>query len=122
MGNVIQHQSERWDMNISLEDLLRANKECMVDRNYKAHKYDDCFHGYCMYLKHPQNTEYETMIGIFEDGFTYLGDGLPTKNFPMENTLEVGKEMILYRDWIMQKEKNKSKLLSKGIGYDFLDL
>lgn len=121
MGNIMQNQSKRWDMNISLEDLLRANKECIVDRSYKAHKYDDCFHGYCMYLKHPQNTKYETMIGIFEDGFTYLGDGLPRRNFPMENTLEVGKEMILYRDWIMQKEKNKSKLLSKGIDYDFLD-
>lgn len=122
MKNLNQYQSlTEWDMDVSLEEILLNNEECMADRNYKAHKFDSCFQGYCMYLKHPQNVAYETMIGIHKDGFTYLGDGLPNKDLPMENTLEIVKEMILYRDWVMKKENNKYKLLSKGIDYDCLD-
>lgn len=121
LENLNKYQSKKWDMNISLDKLIDNNEFCMVDRNYKAHKYDDCFHGYCIYLKHPENNKFESMVGIYEDGFTYLGDGNPIKKFPMENTLEVIKEMILFKAWINKKSENKYKLLSKGIDYDFLD-
>lgn len=74
-----------------------------------------------MYVKHPESDNYRTMVGIYEDGFTYLGDGESDSDFPMENTLEVAKEMLLYRDWLLKKDENKGKLLSKGIDYDCLD-
>lgn len=118
---VVNNESKLWDMNISLEELFKANPECKVDRSYRAHKYDSCYHGYCMYVKHPESDNYRTMLGIYEDGFTYLGDGESDTNFPMENTLEVAKEMLLYRDWLLKKEENKGKLLSKEIDYDCLD-
>lgn len=114
-----KYQSLRWDMDITLEELLESNEECKVDRNYKAHKYDDCYHGYCMYLKHPNNDgDSEVMIGIFEDGFTYLGDSGKT-DFPLEKTEPVVVEMYFYGEWVKKKEDNKYKLLSeKNIDYD----
>jgi len=102
-------QSKLWHMNMTLEEIVKLNLECKVDRNYKAHKSDDCFNGYCIYVKHPEDTSdiARTMIGITRDGFTYLGDGAPDKDYPMENISEVLEEMYLYRDWLLKKEDNE---------------
>ena len=117
-------QSKRWHMNMSLHDIIALNPKCQVDRSYKAHKYDDAYHGYCLYIQHPDADTRRTMIGIFEDGFTYIGDGLPyiganmNNDLPLENTLEVMEEMLLYRNWLLKKGENKSRLMSQGIDYD----
>jgi hypothetical protein len=100
-----QYQSIRWDMDILLEDLIEHNDICKIDREYKAHKYDDCFHGYCMYLKHPTSDTYSLMIGIWEDGFTYLGDG-ENNNLQFENTINILEEMFFYGEWVKAKERN----------------
>lgn len=49
-----EYQSRLWDMDITLNDLLESNPQCRVDRNYNKHRLDDCYDGYCMYLKHPK--------------------------------------------------------------------
>lgn len=63
-------QSKLWHMNMTLEEIVKLNLECKVDRNYKAHKHDDCFNGYCVYVKHPEDSvnTCRTMIGITRDG------------------------------------------------------
>lgn len=117
----IMQQSKNWDMDMSLEEIFKYNPKCKVDRKYKAHKYDECYHGYCMYLKHPTNDDYTLMVGIHEYGFMYLGTGGVDKDYPLEDTVDVAKEMVLYRDWVFQKEYVcKSKLSSQGIDYDMI--
>lgn len=97
-------QSELWDMNISLEELIKHNPICKLDRNYKAHKYDDCFHGYCMYVTHPKSSrKFETMIGIREDGFVYIGDGAPGKILPVVETKDAILEMEKHRDKVVKQ-------------------
>lgn len=100
-----EYQSKLWDMDISLENLLEKNPNCKVDRNYKRHKLDDCYDGYCMYLKHPNSGAYSLMIGINHDGFMYIGDG-ENNNLILEDTNNVLKEMFFYGEWV--KAKNDS--------------
>ncbi|MCD3321634.1 hypothetical protein G8V07_14325 [Clostridium botulinum D/C] len=104
-----EYQSKLWDMDISLEDLLNNNVVCMVDRNYKRHKVDDCISGYCIYLKHPNSNVYSTMIGIREDGFVYIGDG-ENENLSFENTNDIIEEMFSYCEWIGCKNRNLDKI------------
>lgn len=110
-------QSKNWDMDITFEELVKHNEHCKVDRDYKLHKSDSCYRGYCMYLKHPNSEKYTTMIGIGEDGFMYIGDSCEV-NFPLEHTEYIVQEMELYKDWINKMELNKVKLMNKGIDYD----
>lgn len=99
-----KYESSRWDMNISLKEVLEHSKVCKVDREYRAHKSDDCYHGYCMYVKHPDSDNYRTQIGIFEDGFTYLGDGTGGEDLPFEDIDNVLKEMFIYGEYIKNKD------------------
>ena len=117
--NLYQYQSSKWDMDISLKELLKNNEYCKIDRNYKAHKYDDCFHGYCIYLKYPKKNEYEVMVGIFEDGFTYLGDSGEI-DLPLVKTIDAVEEMYLHGENIKikdynLKESNKMEINSEKI-------
>lgn len=98
-------QSKNWDMDISLKELVEHNPTCKIDRRYKAHKYDAAYHGNCIYLKHPAREEMTLMIGISESGFTYMGDGTD-KDLPLENTLMVFKEVLLYKKYIEAREVN----------------
>ena len=102
------YQSKLWDMDISLSELLESNDVCKVDRNYKRHKLDDCYDGYCMYLKHPKSDEYGLMIGINHDGFMYIGDG-ENKELDFEETSGVLKEMFFYGEYIRYKTENLNK-------------
>jgi hypothetical protein len=95
-------------MDISLSDLLEANEKCKVDRNYKRHKYDDCYDGYCMYLKHPTRDDYSIMVGIHSDGFMYIGDGC-NNNLELEDTIGIVREMFFYGEWIRYKSDNLYK-------------
>lgn len=106
---VYQYQSSLWDMDMKLEDILEYNEVCKVDRNYKRHKLDDCYDGYCMYLKHPKSEGYSIMIGINYDGFMYLGDG-GNNDLPLEKTVDVVSEMYFYGEWQRYKIANMNKL------------
>ncbi len=111
-------QSKHWDMNISVLDLIKHNKYCKVNRNYKAHKSDDGYGGYCVYLKHPDSDNYSIMITISEDGLCYDGDSSPHSELPFENTESVIQELLAYGTWLTLKEDNKLKVLQTGIDYD----
>lgn len=118
-------QSKNWDMDITLKKILNANEYCKVDRNYRLHKSDSCYRGYCMYLTHPnsdRDRKFETNIGVGEDGFMYIGDGCGNENLPLEKTKAIVKEMWKYKEWVNQMEDNKFYLLHKnGIDYDNLE-
>ncbi len=88
---------------------IRKNPVCRVDRNYKRHKLDDCYNGYCMYLKHPNSDKYSLMIGIYHDGFMYIGDG-ENNDLIFEDTNGVLKEMFFYGEWIKYKNENLEKI------------
>lgn len=112
-NSLYEYQSIRWDMNIRLEDLLEFNDTCRVEREYKSHKSDNCFDGYCMYLKHPNNEDEDyVMIGIWEDGFTYLGDTYlgGTSDIPLHKTIDIVIEMFFYGEWFKAKQNSLNKL------------
>lgn len=107
----IFYESSRWDMDISFEELIKHNKLCYVDREYKSHKHDEgCYDGYCLYLKHPNNVEYSLMIGIREDGFMYIGEGKKCENATLEDTKYVIKEMMKYREFMEIKLENMRRV------------
>jgi hypothetical protein len=98
-NEIINYKSKWWDMDMNLEEIVSINPQCAVDRNYEAHRSDDAYNGYCMYLKHKNEQEPTTQIGIYIDGFTYMGNG-GGNYYPTENTLDVMKEMIVYRNLV----------------------
>lgn len=105
-------QSKHWDMDISFQTLVSLNETCFVDRKYTTHWSDGCFENYCMYLRHPNSTEKTCMIGIAEDGFVYIGDGPYFGNLPCENTKDVIREMLAFRENILlQKQLNRGELI-----------
>ena len=106
-------QSKKWDMDIPLEALVDYNEgKCLMDLNYKAHRYDDCFSGYMLYFTHPniRNVLYNTMIGITDDGFTYIGEGNPPRD-AKEIKFEYGMNlMIAYKDFLSALRNYEDRL------------
>lgn len=110
-GILYKYQSSKWDMDITLEELLSSNTKCRFDTNYKAHKYDECYGRYCMYLKHPKKDEYSIMMGIAEDGFVYIGDGGDSE-LDFEEIDYALREMFFWGEHIkasQEREFRKSK-------------
>jgi len=99
-------QSESWDMNITLEELIKSSLECRVDRDYDTHWSDNGFKGMCIFLKHPNSDSHTTIITIGEDGFCYDGDISDSDNYIKAKTKDILDEMVLYGEYIKKKDEN----------------
>lgn len=84
-------QSERWDMDISLEELIENNKTCKLDMNSTHHF--DTYAGILIYVSHPKKEEKFTIqLGIDESGIMYEGDygcREDYKEIPIADGLEI---------------------------------
>ena len=126
MGELEKLQSEKWDCVFTLDELVKFNEgNCLLNINYSRHKYDECYGGYLIYLKNPnENNEREVLeIGITEDGFNYVGDtyindyflnNIPTKVLKFETACKI---MMSFRDVLKsvdEYERNIIKLIDNN--------
>lgn len=100
-------QSYDWDMDISFKELINHNKDCIINTEWNKTKHDNCYTGCCIYLKHPDSDKYETMIGLGDSGFTYLGDGCYSG--PKVSIEEGLMELFMNRDYQKMLDKNKEE-------------
>ena len=110
---ICEQESTEWDMNIPFKELIDYNNDCIINRDWKKSKHDNCYDGCCIYVKHPENDCYETMIGLADDGFVYIGDG--SINDGELVSIEEGlMELFMNREYIKLLREN-NKILGEGI-------
>lgn len=104
---MVYKESYDWDMDISLHDLIEYNDDCIINREWHKTKHDNCYTGCCIYLRHPESKgEYDVMIGLNDDGFTYLGEG--HFNGPKVSIDTAMAELIMNRNYLKLLSDNKS--------------
>lgn len=107
-------QSAKWDMDISFKELIDYNKDCMINREYRKSKHDDCYDGCCIYLKYPNKDEYEVMIALSDDGFVYLGDGT-CENKQIIPIVEGLMELLMNKEYKKLMKENYRRLVEEGL-------
>lgn len=111
--NYKDYESKNWDLNISLEELVKYNEGvCLIKINYVRHKSDDCFGRFQLYFKHPDKPHkgYETMIGVTNDGLCYTGDGGIRENYKFINVDKAILFMDKYKDFMNTTSEFESSL------------
>ena len=104
--DLIKAQSSKWDCGVSLKELVEYNEgKCLIDRSIKrTHTYQ----GPVVYFKHPGKDNYSIQIALQSDGFYYRADRNTTEEeFPLVDAIEGLKELIEYREEIINEEENK---------------
>ena len=111
---ISEKESNDWDMDISFEELINYNEDCIINTEWNRTKHDNCYTGCCIYLKHPGKDEYEVMLGLNDDGFTYIGDGgfKEGQIVPIEDGL-MGLMMNREYQRLLNHNKEHNKLIKK---------
>lgn len=107
---IIEMNSSDWDMDIPFEELIAYNKDCIINRDWNRTKHDNCYSGCCIYLRHPNSYDrYEIMIGLNDEGFTYLGEG----SYDGGSKVDIAEGLIelkMNRDYQKLLDKNKGDI------------
>lgn len=106
--------SRNFDMNISLEELIKYNKTCKIDMNSTHHF--DTYEGILIYVSHPQNEEkFSIELGVDEDGIMYEGDygcQVDFKEIPIEEGLNI---LSKYRELLISASDLECLLMDNGL-------
>lgn len=115
--------SWKWDMDISLEELINYNETCKIDLESTHHF--ETYDGILIYVSHPQNEEeFSIQLGIDEFGIMYEGDygcSNEYKEIPIEEGLDI---LMKYKTFIdsrdeLQETFIKNKLSKGAINFEF---
>ena len=115
--------SSKWDMNISLEELINYNETCKIDLDSTHHF--ETYSGILIYVSYPQEDEdFTVQLGVDEFGIMYEGDygcSNEYKEIPIEEGLDI---LMKYKKFIDSKEElerlfTKNKLSKDIINFEF---
>lgn len=115
--------SWKWDMNISLEELINYNETCKIDLDSSHHF--ETFNKILIYVSHPNEDEdFTIQLGVDEFGIMYEGDyGCMEeyKEIPIGEGLNI---LMKYKKFIDSKEElerlfTKNKLSKDIINFEF---
>lgn len=106
-------QSEKWNHVKSAQELLEG-KNVLFNFNYRAHKSDEGYGKFAIYVEHELSNNDYTIINIDEDGLVYNGDSSPcddTLNKLVSMSSEEAYKILLdYKNLVEARDKLESRL------------